>query len=147
MRIVRGQPQEFVLGFRTVVLADPSLGTLTETYYWVRYQNGKAVQGRTDERGRLRVRTDWGDYVDISIQARVDTRALRIMLSKEPASTPRGAWARLVNIGVVDVPEPPADPPPEELAKAVRSFQTGHGLPRTGKLDAETAAKLNEVAS
>ena len=33
------------LSFRTVVLADPTLGTLTETYYWVRYQNGKAVQG------------------------------------------------------------------------------------------------------
>lgn len=147
MRLVRGQQHEFVLGFRTIVLADPSLGTLTETYYWLRYQNGKAVQGRTDERGRLRVRTDWGAFVDIAIQARVQTRALRVMLSKDPASSPRGAWARLVNIGVVDASEPSPEPSPDDLSEALRAFQIKHGLPRSGKLDAATAEKLQDVAS
>jgi translation initiation factor IF-1 len=118
-----------------VVLADPSLGVLTETGYMVRYANGKFAQGRTDGRGRLRVRTDWGDFVDVAIQSRVKTRSRRVMLTKEPASTPRGAWARLVNLGYVEETEPPVDPSEEALSQALRRFQVDHGLKRTGTLD------------
>ena len=146
IRVVLGKDTELVLGYRTVVLADPNLGTLAETYYWVRYANGKAVQGRTDPEGRLRVRTDWGPYVEVAIQARTKTRALRVMLSKEPASTPEGAWARLVNLGHVDLVQPPVSPEPAQLREALLRFQMAQRLRRSGTLDAETRAKL-EAAS
>jgi hypothetical protein len=134
-----------VLGYRTVVLADPSLGKLTETYYWVRYANGKAVQGRTDAEGRLRVRTDWGEFVDVAIQARVKTRSLRVMLTKEPVSTPKGAWAKLVNLGVIDTLEPPAEPEPAQLSAALLAFQVRERLKRTGILDMETQERLEDA--
>ena len=145
IQVVLGKDTELVLGYRTVVLADPSLGTLTETYFWVRYANGKAVQGRTDAQGRLRVRTDWGEFVDVAIQSRVKTRSLRVMLTKQPASTPKGAWARLVNLGIVDTVEPPADPEPSQLSAALAAFQAREHLKRTGTLDAETQRRLENA--
>ena len=70
---VLGKDTELVLGYRTVVLADPALGTLTDTYTWVRYAKGKTVQGRTDAAGRLRVRTDWGDFLDTATRERLES--------------------------------------------------------------------------
>lgn len=143
IQVVLGTDTEIVLGFRTVLLADPKLGTLTETYYWLRYANGKPINGQTDAKGQLRVRTDWGDFVDIAIQARVKTRGIRVMLTKDPTSTPKGAWARLVNLGYVDMDQPPVEPTEEQLEQALRRFQTKTGLPRTGKLEGATPTRLD----
>ncbi|RMG17134.1 MAG: hypothetical protein D6731_04665 [Planctomycetota bacterium] len=142
----RGQEAEVVLAYRSIVLDDPELGLLAHTSYLVRYANGRHEEGVTDERGRLRVRSDCGDYVDVAVRARVATRARRVLLPRAAADTPRGAWARLVNLGFVELDPPPLEPTPEALREALRRFQTREGLRRSGALDLQTAARLRQAA-
>jgi type VI secretion system secreted protein VgrG len=63
-----------------------------------------------------------------------------------PASAPAGAALRLRNLGYYtgDL-DPKMKALPGRAAAALREFQGEHGLPRNGKLDGATAAKLAEV--
>jgi hypothetical protein len=78
----------------------------------------------------------------VAIQWRIKTRAIRIMLTAEPASTPKGAWARLVNLGYVSLDQPPAEPDGDQLRQALFVYQSRRGLRRSGVLDVDTQEHL-----
>src|SRR5262249_51891332 len=69
----------------------------------------------------------------------------RIFLFPEPVGTPAGAWQRLVNLGYVPDPKPPAKPEGDiALERAVTEFQAGHGITPTGSLDDRTKSELKK---
>jgi peptidoglycan hydrolase-like protein with peptidoglycan-binding domain len=101
---------------------------------------GDVIQGATDPLGRV--------TVDVPVR----TRELRVVFPKrhlehaiavgglDPVTTPNGLRSRLAHLGLV-APGPEAVPP-----ETLRAFQTAHRLPVTGKADAATTAKVQQLA-
>jgi hypothetical protein len=59
----------------------------------------------------------------------------------EPIDTDRGVRQRLLDLGLVDV----EDPPGAQVRAALEEFQCDEGLPVTGEADASTRSRLREV--
>ncbi len=59
------------------------------------------------------------------------------------ASTLRGAWMRLQNLGYHWTGEP--EELDDTMQQALSDFQDDHGLPLSGQLDDATQGKLKEV--
>lgn len=128
----------------TLVLDDPALGFLADAACALTHADGSTGEATTDAQGRLKLEPR-GAWVDVRVETPLGARALRVMFCRDPASSARGAWQRLVNLGYAG-PAPSAEPDDLELAAAVQEFQSEVGLEPTGDLDAPTADKLAAVA-
>jgi hypothetical protein len=128
-----------------VLLDDPFLGSLAKIQVEVAYADGGTEALATDQSGIVRVLADRGPYVDLVFTTSLRTHALRVFLFPEAVSTDAGVWQRLVDLGHVRDPKPPAAPPSADaLAIAVSEFQASHGIVPTGKLDDKTRAAIKK---
>ena len=95
-------------------LIPAGLGILNDMEVSVRYADGTADSQKTNSEGVLFLEiglwSEEGNFVDLEFETELRVHKLRVFLVTEHASTPNGAWQRLVNLGYVSEEEPKAEP-------------------------------------
>lgn len=146
-RSLRGSQQHNTIQLRRIelIVDVPMIGVHAEGEVTVTYADGHSESLNRDDCGVIRVSSSRGDYVDLDFETDLGMQACRCFIVLGDPEENLGAWRRLVNLGYVDLPEPPPRPEDRnELSDALEEFQADVGLEATGILDTETAERLAE---
>lgn len=106
------------------------------------YADGFKESEKTDGDGEILVSSSHGNYVDVEVNAELDTYMQRVFIMLDDYRTRNGAWQRLINLGYVHESSPQNSPENDvKLEAALQAFQAEFGISTNGSVEDVNALK------